>query len=99
MEKITIPLFFDEYERKYGDGLYPVVKKTDCISHFIEESFIFVYKKELNAWIQESNKNDIDGLDGDHGKELLHILNDASGVTGATKVYNSYKQLYPKVKY
>jgi len=91
---IICDMFFDNYEREYGDGFYPVMN-NNIINNLKTASISFVYNKILNSWIQ-NNDDSIDGLDGDTGTELLKFLNE-KGNTSASIIINKLgKQIYPK---
>lgn len=74
-----IQMYYDEYEKDYGDGFYPSLlllnQNMKCIS--IE----FEYNHEKQVWVQKT-EDMIQGLDGSCGKELLQWLNEKGKVKG-----------------
>jgi hypothetical protein len=91
-------MFFDEYEREYGDGFYPLMN-NNIINGLKSVSIIFTYNKILTCWVQTNNEP-IDDLDGDTGLELLTFLNEKwqPKVPGSIIINKSGKQIYPKLK-
>ena len=93
----TVQLFYDDYEYKHGDGLYPIVSKTRYTPQYIEYLCKFDYNEGELAWRQHYNPDEdrryIKDLDLHQGKQLLKILNDLAGVSG-TKIYNRFRCIF-----
>ena len=91
-----IVMYYDEYERKFGDGFYPSPEPMgEEYSGVV--SILFKLDESDQSWSQVSGQP-FDGLDGDYGIKLLNILNDGE-LCPAIKIYNSDRQqLYPKLK-
>ena len=69
---VFVKLYYDSYEKNFGDGFYPV---TVCNTPCTEEVTIkFAVPIENGNWVQ-IDKDKIMGLDGDEGIKLLAILN------------------------
>ena len=91
---ITVKLFYEDYERKLGDGYFPQTERDKNMDRETSETFFLTHD---GRWIQQSlggvdnNKMDylvtrigldeyaaIKGLDGDCGIKLLSMLNNES---------------------
>ena len=70
----TVSMYYDRYEKEFGDGFYPLCKTDDLTHHQYPETNIKFELDRFGFWKQISNDM-IYGLDGDHGKQLLDILN------------------------
>ena len=70
----TVSMYYDRYEKEFGDGFYPLCKTDDLIGSTMTETNIKFDLDRFGFWKQISNDM-IYGLDGDHGKLLLNILN------------------------
>jgi hypothetical protein len=79
---IRVKMYFDEYEKYFGDGFYPLLEKEKDNSQ-ITISFEYIN----DCWMQKS-QDEITGLDGDIGKNLLEILNREANESG-TVIKNS----------
>lgn len=91
-----IVMYYDEYERRFGDGFYPS-PETMGEEYLGVVSILFKLNKSDQSWNQISGQP-FDGLDCDFGIKLLNILNEDE-LCPATKIYNSDRQqLYPKLK-
>ena len=95
----NIPMYFDEYEAEYGDGLYP---SSDPIGEEYtgQITITFEYIEAFQTWFQMSG-NCILGLDGNYGDGLFEKLNDPIYIlqpsNRALYIHNSLgRQLYPK---
>ena len=95
---INLQMYYDEYEKMYGDGFYPQIKPfgSICICKKTNISFkliTHVYNNDL-AWIQVDNSV-IYGFDGDNGIQLLNFLNKQANIN-AKKILNlAYRIIYP----
>ena len=103
---MSIPVYFDDYEKKYGDGFYPQLERNDlALTHTTTINFRTMIIREndeangrlMNTWIQTSN-NPIKGLDGDCGVKLLQLLNkEVDELQSAEAIFNNkYEMIYPK---
>ena len=73
MEKtIRVKMYYDEYEKYFGDGFYPFFKEKEKKDENSEVIFSFRYNND--CWIQIT-QDEIYGLDGTIGKQLLERLN------------------------
>jgi hypothetical protein len=80
---ICVKMYYDEYEKYFGDGFYPLLENEKDKSQI---TISFEYMN--NYWIQKS-QDEITGLDGDIGKNLLEILNREANKMG-TLIKNNY---------
>lgn len=96
-------LYYDEYEKMYGDGFYPQLSpfkeictcKNSLISFKLMDYNIF--NREL-VWTQIDNSV-IYGFDGNNGFNLLHSLNKEANVD-ATRILNcGGRTIYPVIPY
>lgn len=69
-ETYPYDMYYDPYEKEYGDGFYPITEKTGACSNKITIIFYIKY----DCWTQYSYPT-IMGLDGDEGEKLLELLN------------------------
>ena len=84
-------LYYDSYEKDFGDGFYPSTTKSEPCTTEIDLTFIL--DKSNHYWIQ-TNCTNINGLDGDEGYKLLTLLNESipekqckiNGMNSFTKV-------------
>jgi len=81
---VNVKMFFDEYEKYFGDGFYPFFEEKEKEKAVINISF--QYKDHV--WKQVS-QDEITGLDGDVGKILLNYLNNEINEKGLI-IKNSY---------
>jgi hypothetical protein len=73
MEKtIRVKMYYDEYEKYFGDGFYPFFKEKEEKDENSEVIFSFRYNND--CWNQIT-QDEIYGLDGNIGKLLLERLN------------------------
>jgi hypothetical protein len=86
-----IVLYYDSYEKDFGDGFYPVTEKNNTCS----KEIIITFLLKDQYWIQ-TNESIIFGLDGDEGKILLDKLNIGTE-KGIGIKNNLLKKLYPKI--
>ena len=78
MDKSTIvKMYYDDYEKDYGDGFYPLLEKTDACS--TEITIRFALDAPNKKWKQMNSYN-INGLDGNAGDLLLTKLNTINNV-------------------
>ena len=80
---IHVKMFYDDYEKYFGDGFYPILEENEKYTSII---ISFQYKND--NWIQIS-QDEINGLDRDVGKELLDFLNNEGNEEGKI-IKNSY---------
>ena len=66
----TIKLYYDSYEKNFGDGFYPLIK---FLNGYDEIDIEFKYSN--GCWRQMSGDN-IHGLDGNQKNLLLEKLNE-----------------------
>ena len=106
---ITCNLYYDKYEKEFGDGFYPQLKLDINKSYgIINNSYGIInisFKLIDNdtAWIQ-MNGPVIMGFDGTNGLHILILLNSQANIQfpthiqiSATKIYNcAYRLIYPK---
>jgi len=65
-----ITLYYDDYEKKYGDGFYP-----STLFEKGYESLLTGFKNANGYWIQISG-DPITGFDGNEKNNVLKLLND-----------------------
>ena len=65
-----ITLYYDAYEKKYGDGFYP---STTFVKGY--ESILTGFKNANGCWKQVTG-DPIKGFDGDERNNVLSLLND-----------------------
>ena len=86
MEKtIRVKMYYDEYEKYFGDGFYPFFKEKEEKDENSEVIFSFRYNND--CWNQIT-QDEIYGLDGNMGKQLLERLN-SSGQQNGKIIKNS----------
>jgi len=96
-------MYYDEYEKIYGDGFYPKLTPRGigiCTCKNTTISFkLIVYKSNQEcAWIQIDNSV-IYGFDGNNGIKLLHSLNKEANVQ-ASSIFNcGGRIIYPVIPY
>ena len=66
-----IKLYYDSYEKSFGDGFYPLTKKDNSNINEITIGFKFI-----DDYWQQCTEDSIKGLDGNEHYLLLEILND-----------------------
>ena len=103
--KCTATMYYDHYEKEFGDGFYPLCESKDLLGYTMSKTNITFALNQNGVWTQINNDN-IYGLDGDHGKLLLDILNqeikfgESQSIDGFKQghcIYNSIgKCIYPK---
>ena len=93
MDSVSISLFYDDYEKTYGDGLYPCIFKE---KHFLEHAFTFDYDKERNIWRQNKCDAPIYGFDGQNGELVITALNQTAYKTAIVILNIWNKQIHPK---
>ena len=84
-------LYYDSYEKDFGDGFYPSTTKSEPCTTEIDITFILDMSNHY--WIQTNCAN-INGLDGNEGYKLLTLLNESipekqckiNGMNSFTKV-------------
>jgi hypothetical protein len=70
MSTKLVTLYYDSYEKNYGDGFFPL---TMYYKGYDQVNIGFIYSNSF--WRQISGDN-IHGLDGNERNYLLNILND-----------------------
>jgi len=91
MDKIiNVKMFYDDYEKYFGDGFYPIITENEKYT-----SIIISFQYKNNNWIQTS-QDEIHGLDGDVGKKLLDFLNSEGDEEGKIIKNSSGYILYQK---
>ena len=94
--KQTITLYYDQSEREFGNGFYPI---TEYKKGMIETTVGFELGIDMywrQAYVMLTN---ICGLDGDYGQKLLTILNSKdNGYTGIGIRDCFGRIIYPKSK-
>jgi hypothetical protein len=78
MVEVEVQMYYDEYERDYGDGFYPVFSYSKRMKSI---SILFEYDNEKQVWVQKTEEM-IKGLDESCGDDLLELLNKKGGVKG-----------------
>ena len=68
--KKVITMYYDSYEKKYGDGFYPLLYKEHASYAEIQIEF------ELIDGVLVHNQSYIDGYDGNTYEDILKILNE-----------------------
>ena len=91
-------MYYDTYDKEYGDGFYPKLKMTYgiCSCKSVIISFILINYTSQNdlAWKQSDN-SPIYGFDKFTGSQLLESLNKEANKT-ATKIINiGGRVIYP----
>ena len=97
-------MYYDEYEKMYGDGFYPQLNhfKEICtcknaLISFKLMDYTYNSNREL-VWVQIDNSV-IYGFDGNNGFNLLHSLNKEANIE-ATKILNcGGRTIYPVIPY
>ena len=98
---VQVIMYYDEYERKYGDGFYPQIDNfTETMDSWTKITFNKIIFHNKKVWFQ-MNDGCINGLDGDCGTKLLYYLNMHSNSNidfdYPVSIYDSNGlQLYPK---
>ena len=95
-------MYYDEYEKIYGDGFYPQLKPFSniCSCKSVIVSFKLI-KYNLNcdlAWVQMDGSV-IYGFDGNNGIELLNLLNAESKVKAIRILNSGGRPIYPVIPY
>jgi len=85
-------MYYDKYEREFGDGFYPQLRE-------MKGGYFSIIKFRIstqypNIWNQ-INDCPIYGLDGDTGKELLDSLNSDSPLIGNCISNSGGRIIYP----
>ena len=98
-------LYFDKYEKEFGDGFYPQLKidvnKSYGVINNSYGSITISFKLIDNdtAWIQLDGPV-IMGFDGTNGIPILICLNSQASRVSASKIYNcAYRLIYPRQPY
>ena len=87
MEIVEIKMYYDVYEKYFGDGFFPYIKENNYELeiqnnlNICKIIFNFKYDSNEHAWIQIT-EDAIYGLDGDTGETLLKQLNNQINVDG-----------------
>lgn len=80
---VKVLAYYDNWEKEYGDGFYPIWAAEDKNLCHWDKTFVyftlvdeFVIEQCKNCFIwKQTTEKCIDGLDYDTGKELLETLN------------------------
>ena len=93
---VTVTMYYDPFELDF-DGFYPSLKKSRGLSETKLKFFKVLYLGNYVWKESDENFRPISKLDGDYGKELLTVLNEASG-ENFNKIIDLYEHrtLYPK---
>ena len=75
---VHIELFYDSYEKVYGDGFYPVTEKCNTCS----SNAIIAFELDKNAYWKQTTYQSIKGLDGDQGEKVLQLIKTFTDVKG-----------------
>jgi hypothetical protein len=95
MEKtIRVKMYYDEYEKYFGDGYYPFFKKNEEKDENIEIFISFRYMED--CW-KQITPDAIYGLDGNIGKQLLEHLNSKGKQEGKIIKNSNGFIIYPQV--
>jgi len=84
MDTIQVIMYYDDYEKYFGDGFYPLVQREKKENTQIKISFKYIN----DYWIQIT-QDEITGLDDNNGSKLLEILNREGNKEGKV-IKNSY---------
>jgi len=95
LNNISVTMYYDWYEREFGDGFYPIFPTESGKKELKSVNIRFLLKG--NIWTQVS-EDDIDGLDGNTGEVLIALLNEKNNDNGLQIVNSSNKILYPKLR-
>ena len=87
-------MFYDSYEKEYGDGFYPINNKDNSSNSEI----IIQFKLFNNLFWKQITCSSIDGLDGDQGLILLNKLNEMTENNGVTIFNKNNNIIYKKDK-
>lgn len=97
MTQVKIKMFYDPYEKDFGDGFYPYLHVLKINVKDVKEIYIsfktVLLNKEL-SWIQETGSV-IYGLDGNVGEELIFILNKEGNVNAKNILNCGGRTIYP----
>ena len=108
-KKVAVTMYYYNYERQYGDGFYPQLKKS---SNALNTQTRIIFEKvcvtnmtigdkniRVFAWAQMNDVR-IRGLDGDCGPQLLSYLNTHDSDEDCPKLIlaSNMTQIYPKNK-
>jgi hypothetical protein len=75
MEKtIRVKMYYDEYEKYFGDGFSPFFKEKEKEEKDENIEIIISFRYNNDCWNQIT-QDEIYGLDGNIGKQLLDFLN------------------------
>ena len=99
---VVIKLYYDDYERRWGDGFYPQIVQGSLLNStdvpFVQTMVTIPFQqKSAIAWIQIDN-GCIEGLDGNCGQELLTKLNSFAHINCQSTIIlcTAKQQIYPK---
>ena len=108
-KRVAVTMYYDNYEREFGDGFYPqlnknsdaLANKTRIIFEKVCVTNTTIGDKNIRvfAWAQMSDCP-INGLDGDCGPQLLSYLNTHDSDEDCPKLIlaSNMRQIYPKNK-
>ena len=92
----TITLYFDLYERDYGDGFYPILICQPPTTTPVEIKFNKYAIRDTYCWKQSVDSECIDGFDGGIGEAVMNVLDPAA--PKGSKILNSVgDELFVKV--
>ena len=83
---IDVKMYYDHYEKYFGDGFFPILENNE---NMLSITISFQYKNY--NWIQIT-QDEIHGLDMDIGNKLLNILNKEGNKEGKI-IKSRYKNI------
>lgn len=93
-------LYYDSYEKEFGDGFYPQLQPFGGICNCTPTMITFRLIKYNNegefAWAQIDNCV-IYGFDGDSGIQILNSLNQEANFDAKKIINNGGRIIYPKI--
>jgi len=96
-KSVQIKMFYDPYEKDFGDGFYPYLHVLRINVNDVKEIHInfktVLYNRSL-SWIQNSCSV-IYGLDGNVGEELLFRLNKEGNIDAKNILNCGGRVIYP----
>lgn len=107
-DPVAISMYYDDYERRCGDGFYPQLLNSEGLNSKDDILFVQSIKSTrcINniimptvAWIQINN-GCIEGLDGNCGNQLLTELNKHANDNCPSQIIlcTAGVQIHPKLK-
>jgi len=96
-KSVQMKMFYDPYEKDFGDGFYPYLHVLRINIKDIKEIIItfktVLYNRDL-SWIQNTGSV-IYGLDGNVGEELLFRLNKECDINAKNILNCGGRVIYP----